>query len=174
MRKLANDVDCAPMTLYSYFRDKHALLTELAHEGFEKLADDLGGVEPGDPLKALRRGCLHYVDFGLRNPEQYRIIFMSPQRVAGKPTIEPPALLRENRAFSTNVRRVQKCVDRKIMRGDAFAGATILWTVLHGIVALLIDIPTFPFGDARKYAERTIDVALAGLRSMQIAPLETT
>jgi AcrR family transcriptional regulator len=172
MRKLAQELDCSPMTLYSFFRDKHALLVVLAQEIFEDLSRGVGGDDAADPFVALREGCRRYVRFGLENPDEYRIIFMTPGGVGDGTVVSPQTLLKYNRAFAIKVERVQACIDHGVIRGDAFAAATLLWTSLHGVVSILIACPTFPFGNVENYIEETIDFALRALTSEIILPLQ--
>ncbi|MCA1192891.1 TetR/AcrR family transcriptional regulator [Saccharopolyspora sp. 6V] len=54
MRKLAGRLGCAPMSLYSYFADKQAILRALATQGFERVAADLAGTGGQGGVDGLR------------------------------------------------------------------------------------------------------------------------
>ncbi|MIL10003.1 TetR/AcrR family transcriptional regulator, partial [Salmonella enterica subsp. enterica] len=79
IRKLADKVGLATMSVYSYFADKQAILTAVAEDTFEQLARRIDNTRPADPIEALRVGLREYVAFGLENPNEYRTIFMTPQ-----------------------------------------------------------------------------------------------
>ena len=55
--------------------------------------------------------------------------------------------------------------------GDTHAIASVLWTFGHGTVSLLLSFPHYPFGDRDAYIERTIELAIAALRSAPVLPL---
>ncbi len=79
MRRLAREVGCTPMTLYAYFDSKADILSHLWEGVYGDLFADLTRLarEIEDP--ALRLGAVanHYVDFWVRHPELYRLVFMT-------------------------------------------------------------------------------------------------
>jgi hypothetical protein len=46
--------------------------------------------------------------------------------------------------------------------GDATTAALELWTVAHGVAALLISRPYLPFGDVEEFADRVMRSACVG------------
>ncbi|MBA3449242.1 MAG: TetR/AcrR family transcriptional regulator [Pseudaminobacter sp.] len=170
IRKLAKRVGYAPMSVYSYFADKHAILHAIADDAFETLARRLERQAPDEPLAALRKLMTEYAAFGLENPNEYRTVFMTddhthyPENKVAEPEKQNPALL-------LLLRRVQDCVDAGVFQGDVHAIATMVWTVGHGTVSLLITFPDYPFGDRDKYIEMSMDFALAGLKAAPLGPL---
>ena len=66
---------------------------------------------------------------------------------------------------------MKECIDVKALAGDARAIATILWTVSHGAVSLILTYPKYPFGDPQAYGGRIIDLALRGLEGTTVPPL---
>ena len=164
VRKVAQQMGYSPMALYSYFADKHALLLALAQEGFERLADKLRRRVPTEPLAALRKTMTAYVEYGVENPQEYQIVFMSPEPMhkADKTKAE---MTREqdHAAFALLLQRVQACLEAGALSGDAFLIATLLWSGMHGVASLLITFPTFPFGERARYSAAMADTLLAGL-----------
>lgn len=170
IRKLAERVGLATMSVYSYFPDKHAILEAMAQDTFVELAHRCELCRTDDPIKSLTSGLEEYVTFGLENPNEYRTIFMTahPQEHQDK-TFED--LEEHNPAFIGLMGAVQECIYAKKLAGDARAIATMLWTVAHGAVSLLLTFSHYPFGDPKTYANRVIELAVSGIRTQTIAPL---
>lgn len=171
MRKLAQRLGCAPMSLYAYFRDKHALLTALAHQGFGALAERMEAERADEPLAALRAVYLEYARLGLEQPDDYRVLFMIPEGQPARERKGSEEIARENAAFAVGLERARACVAAGVMTGDAHAIATLLWTTVHGAVAALLTFPAFPFGERDAYLVRVVDWAIAALRIGRVPPL---
>ena len=171
MRKLAQHLDCAPMSLYSYFRDKHELLLALAHQSFDVLAGRLAAEKAALPLDALRKLYLAYGRLGLEKPDDYRIIFMTPEAQPPRQRKEPDDIYRENPAFAVSLDRVTACVETGALEGDAHAIATILWTTVHGAVSAVLVFPAFPFGDPDAYIARVVDWSINAISRTNFGPL---
>ncbi|WP_274627010.1 TetR/AcrR family transcriptional regulator [Arvimicrobium flavum] len=172
IRKLATRAGYAPMSVYSYFADKHAILVALAEDHFALLARRLNRDFSVDPVDALREGLLEYVDFALESPNEYRTIFMSTE--IDKDAEEFAEKEAGNPALRILIDRVDAAVAAGRLRGDTHAIATMLWTVAHGAISLLIAFPHYPFGEPRQYAERVIAIALLGLSAAEVEPLVDT
>jgi AcrR family transcriptional regulator len=161
MRKLAEEVGCAPGTLYLYFRDKDLLLATLVQESFDRLAEDLERPRPElNPLELLEAMMRAYIDFGLANPDDYSFAFLL-QRTRGLEKERP----RPHRSFGLLVAAVQNCLDRKLIQPvDVQLAAQTLWTGIHGVTSLLITIPRFPWCERGALIDRTVNTLLEGLR----------
>jgi len=173
IRKLAKRVGYAPMSVYSYFADKQDILLALAQDAFETLARRIEENRSDDPLEALKAVMVEYAAFGLGNPNEYRIVFMTekvrPQ--AGKTFAE---MTEGNPAMKVLVARVEACVAAGKLRGDPRAIATMLWAVGHGTISLLITFPFYPFGDPQAFVARMCEFSLASLGAGDVPPLAQT
>ena len=167
LRKLGQRMECSPMALYSYFADKQALLTALALEGFATLAKKLERAGRREPLPALRRMLLDYVNYAEQNPIEYRILFLST---------EPHAELTKTRnnigdvnpAFGSLLKCVNACIETGVLKGDPFSISTVLWTGAHGAASILIMMQNFPFGSRKRYAEEVVATILSGAQTRAI------
>ena len=173
IRKVAQRMGYSPMALYSYFADKRALMLALAQEGFEHLADKLKRRVPAEPLAALRKTMTAYVDYGVENPQEYQIVFMSPEPTTAKKTKAEMAREQDHAAFALLLQRVQACLEEGLLSGDAFLLATLFWSGMHGVTSLLITFPTFPFGERAHYVAAMADTLLAGLNKRGSADRES-
>ena len=170
IRKLAERVGLAPMSVYSYFADKQEILYALAEDAFEALAQRIEQHQTNDPLESLRAVMVEYAAFGLGNPNEYRIVAMT-EYVKPAQKIEPGQADERNPAMELLIGRVDACVKAGKLSGDARAISTMLWAVGHGTISLLINFPHYPFGEAQQFAERMYDLAIAGLRDQHIPAL---
>ena len=80
MRRLAEKIDYSPTTIYLYFRGRDDLLFAICEEFFGNFSaqlDRIRTVFPQDPVETLRHALLHLMNFGLENPNQYKLIFFT-------------------------------------------------------------------------------------------------
>lgn len=168
IRKLANKVGYAPMSVYSYFEDKHAILMALAEDAFTILANRIRKRLPDDPMEGLRMGLLEYASFGLENPNEYRIVFMT-RDLHMHDEKEFRELEASNPALQCLLESVNACREAGVLKGDVRAIATVLWTMAHGAISLAVTFPSYPFGDPMSYCGKIIDLALSAVRNNEIA-----
>src|ERR1039457_4823411 len=80
MRKLAEKIEYSPGSVYLHFKNKEELFECLVDESFARLLTTLtdlrNGQEQTSPVEELKMGMRAYVEFGLRNPNDYRFAFM--------------------------------------------------------------------------------------------------
>jgi AcrR family transcriptional regulator len=161
MRKLAEEVEYSPGSVYLYFKSKEELFRSLVEESFARLAVTLtvprNGQDGSDPAEQLRRGLWTYVEFGLRNPNDYRFAFM----------IQPPLEKRPYKvhaAFEMLRHMVRRCVEaQRFPNADVETTAQALWASVHGITSLLIQRPAFPWVAKKKVIAQVINSAMDSL-----------
>lgn len=161
MRKLAKNIEYSPGSIYLHFKNKEELFETLVEESFERLLQALNRIKNGDaeedPAEALKKGMRAYVEFGLRNPNDYRFAFL----------LRPPVLKRPYRvhaAFGTMRYMVGRCVLEKRFRSvDIETASQALWAAIHGITSLLIQRPTFPWVGKKQVIEQVINNAVDSL-----------
>jgi AcrR family transcriptional regulator len=137
-RALSKRVGVSRTAPYRHFRDKTDLLCGIAEEGFRKLRDHLREVDAKlDPLARFGEIAVAYVDFAVRNPDHYRLMF--GREVVSRP---PPDGLRDmvREAFG-ETREVLEVCQREgcIRQDDTVALANVAWATVHGLAILLID-----------------------------------
>lgn len=164
MRKIAEKIEYSPTTIYLYFQDKQELLTCLTEETFARLGKVIRAIMEEDipPLEQLRRGLRAYVEFGLSNPNDYKVVLLLSR--------EP---LENSMAEETMSRKVYNCL-REILAEciatnsirplDLDMAAQTLWPAVHGITSLLIQHPDFPWVERDPLIDSVIDTIIAGLR----------
>src|SRR5215471_14493058 len=78
MRKIADKIEYSPTTIYLYFNDKRELLESICEETFGKFVKLLQKIDKGqeDPIQRLHSVLKAYVEFALKNPNDYMLTFM--------------------------------------------------------------------------------------------------
>jgi AcrR family transcriptional regulator len=166
MRAVATRVGVSVPSVYLHFADKQALLDAVCEEVFEALHVAMRSAEEGAPhaFEALRRQGVAYVDFALANPEHYRIVMMrSHPRGADGPAGAPTDLAIAGGAFGHLVATVAACIEARVFSGDPLAMALRLWAAAHGIAALLVAKPYFPWPPVEQLVDDTVRMAGLGL-----------
>src|SRR4051812_32147494 len=87
IRKIAATVGVSAATLYLYFPDKDAILRAIAESTFNALLARLEATQrqDGSDLDRLRAGLAAYVDFGLAQPDEYRLTFLAKMMASSAP-----------------------------------------------------------------------------------------
>ena len=160
MRKIAERIEYSPTTIYLYFRDKADLLNQLSEEVFAPLLKTSERIraESGDPVERLRRGLRSYVDFGLGNPNDYRVTLLTAQH--GPVESERPTAWK---VYSELRSTVEECVRSGRFRSvDVDTAAQTLWAAMHGVTSLLIIQDQFPWVEREQLIDTVIATAVAG------------
>ena len=167
MRRVAEKIEYSPTTIYLYFEDKASLLYAICEETFAKLAKRMEAItrEGDDPIDVLRRGCRAYVDFGLKNPNHYKLTFINHPQHPG----DDKRHLREGsmglKAYGNLRAGVEACIKaRKFRETDVEAVTQMMWAGGHGITSLLISMPDFPWVRKGELIDLMIDTLINGLR----------
>ena len=132
MRRIAEAIEYSPTAIYLHFEDKDDLVRALCSFEFSRLLEALPQEPPADPIEGLRQLGLAYARFGLAHPNHYRFMFMTPR--------EPHEHSGEGqRAFGLLLSAVERAVQSgRFQGGDTLAMAQVLWSSIHGVIALLI------------------------------------
>ena len=161
LRAVAQRVGVSVPSIYLHFTDKQALIDAVCHEVFDVLDRRLRAAGEGtdDPLQALRAQGNAYVHFAIENPEHFRLVMMR----AHEPDPAGVDVLAASGAFGYLVESVRKCVDAGLLEGDPAQLALSLWAAAHGVAALLVAKPYFPWPDTDALIDRTVCMAGLGL-----------
>ncbi len=130
----------SPAAPYRHFRDRNALVAEIARQGFERFADQLDRAwnqgRP-DPVRAIEACGRAYLAFARQEPAAYAAMFEP-----GFPIEDDAALLAASeRAFGV-IRTAAEaaCATHRTggMRPPALMVALHLWALAHGIASLFV------------------------------------
>ena len=164
MRAIADAVGVTPASIYLHFADKEDLIVAVCERSFTVFdaVVEAAGSTTSDPVESLRRRARAYVQFGLDNPEQYRILFMGK---AGVGDAVDTAAMPGSDAFQHLVDAVDRAIATGSLRPglDAFLVATGLWATAHGMTSLMISLPTFPWPDVDMLVDHVCESIAYGL-----------
>jgi AcrR family transcriptional regulator len=168
MRRIAQAIEYSPTAIYNHFEDKEALLNSLCEDEFGRLLSLLG--TPSRPRSAvawIRQLGLAYARFGLEYPNHYRFMFMTPGAFGRDHRPSTPA----QQAFGLLRSAVKNAIDAgEFRKADVDATAQVLWSSLHGAVALLITFQREQFPGAPAKADLVDRVVENGIRGFLAAP----
>ena len=166
VRAVAEAVGVTPPSIYRHFADKAELIFEVCARHFAALEayliDACAEVEdPVDQLVALGRA---YIEFGLANPEPYRIMFMTRPDVA--PALYQGRAMESSAALEHLVGCVQACIDAGRLRPeltDPYRVAIGLWARVHGLTSLRVSKPDMEWPDDPEFLAEYADMCLRGI-----------
>jgi AcrR family transcriptional regulator len=171
MRRVAEKIEYSPTAIYVYFADKQELFHELCQQDYARLAEVFqSSAMSSDPIERVKQIGRTYTEFGVRYPNHYKFMFMTPhpphepdeedREVIGNPEVDAYAFLK---------RAVQRAIDAERFREelqDAELISQTLWAAVHGVIALNIAKCSDPWVDWRPLQQRAeimLDVTLRGL-----------
>ena len=173
LREVARRAGVSHNAPYRHFRDKDDLLNAVAAEGFNRLTESMAkAVESGsNAMERLRLSGQGYVDFALRFPRHFVVMFESPQPI--KTNIESRTA--GERAFGALTRYIEECQkEGSLPNGDSTRLALLAWSLVHGI-AKLANNGRFPFSGRKDVlaftdmATRTFMSGITGMPSKTIS-----
>jgi AcrR family transcriptional regulator len=171
MRKVAEKIEYSPTAIYVHFEDKNDLFHQLCQEDFARLAEVFqSSALPLDPVERLRFIGQTYIEFGMKYPNHYKLMFMTPHppaeldecdvEIKGNPEVDAYAFLKLS---------VQQAIDAGCFREehqDSELLSQTLWASVHGVIALEIAKSNDPWVEWRSMSDRTrmmLDTLLRGL-----------
>ena len=164
IRAVAREVGVTPPAIYLHFADKETLIQEVCHSRFLLLDEHVEKVVAGatDHWDDLRKRGETYIRFGLDNPEQYRLMFMTRPS-----TVRPPEQVMEASCLGHLIASVRRAQEAGVLRDDLTAemAAFNLWVAGHGLTSLLIAIPDFPWPPVEELIDSVLSTAAAGLKA---------
>ena len=166
MRKIANQIEYSPTTIYLYFKDKADLLDSVCKETLLNLLNTLEQLKSdiSDPVETLRKSGRAYVEFGLKYPQDYKLTFVT------RPQFQKGLGLEEGsvgeKVFDYLRAIVSECIQQQAFRQvDVETTGQVMWSAVHGVTLLLIDFPDFPWTERDKLIDTVIDTTITGLRT---------
>jgi hypothetical protein len=105
-----------------------------------------------------------YIEFGVANPEPYRIMFMT--RADRAPVEFQGEVLVDSACFDLLTASVQECIDAGRFRPehtDAYRLSLGFWARVHGLTSLLVSKPTMDWPDDPAFFEEYSDMCLRGV-----------
>jgi AcrR family transcriptional regulator len=136
--ELARAAGVSAAAPYRHFRDRNALMAEVARRGYDTLTLDLdrawNGGKP-DPVSAIEQCGRAYLTFARRNPAYYAAMFDATLAFDSEPDLRVAA----DAAFAVLRRAADAAVATATRnRPPAQMVALHLWSLAHGIASLFV------------------------------------
>jgi AcrR family transcriptional regulator len=160
IRSVAQRVGITSPSIYLHFADKDALLDAVCARYFERLDEVMQECADQQPstIERLRAQGRAYIRFAMQTPELYRIAIMEE----GRPGSDVDLTMNSS-AFVHMRASIESLMAEGVYPPcDSTMAALELWTVVHGVAALLIARPYLPFGDVEEFADRVTTAACCG------------
>lgn len=148
LRALADRVGVSATALYRHFQDKEDLFAALVDEGYRRFGEtQLRAAEAATPAERMTAAGRAYLDFALKHPEDYRLMFITPPNLGER--LPEHVRTRARAVFRVLVDRVRDNIEAGLLpRGlDAEAAALAIWSLSHGMVSLYL-AGKWPGGEA--------------------------
>lgn len=168
MRRLAEKIEYSPTTIYHYFKSKDDLLFAICEEFFEHFSAHLNHIRSvsQDPIETLRQALLYLMEFGLKNPNQYKVIFFTKSNIYGT---QEEFVQKESMARNTYFafrEMVQICINTGRMRDlDVDVIAQSLAVASHGLITMTLYKCNFLQDRGEIIAQTVVDALLRGYQA---------
>ena len=133
LRDLATAMGVSPMTPYRYFKDKDAILAAVRTRAFNRFAEAMEKAEANARRKSGGQPGEAYIDFALKNPAAYRMIFDTSQPTSFD---YPDLVAAMKRARETMTLGWKVLRDQGRFKGDVDLAGHLHWSAMHGAVML--------------------------------------
>jgi AcrR family transcriptional regulator len=171
MRKLARHVGVTAPALYRHFESREEVLAGVVREAHREFTAEIyRALEARTPLERFFRAAEGYLDFALKHPRWYYLLFIAPERL-GMETLPDDIEAMGSAIHQFWVDRVRECQDAGILKpGDPVQVSLTMWAHAHGMLSLYhhghfrMDEGTF-----RRQFEVSGALLLAGLASDSFA-----
>ena len=163
-RKLAEKVGLSQTGLYVYFSSKEEILDTLCRQTFGSLHQRIQDVIDSTPLGPDRLDAIGraYITFALEHPEEYQLTFMVSPAVLRHPADKDLTREWESKpvgldTFGLVHGQVAALMAAGFLReGDVLVMTQTIWAAVHGLVALLIAKPHFPWAERQALIETMV------------------
>ena len=167
IRKIADEVGVSSTALYMHFRDKDAILHEIAQAWMQSLLDQNTEIaaRPEDSVARIRLMLEAYVKMGLEHPNAYRLVYCSaPPRGGALGPVQAATAesgVQCYACYAGVVREIE--AEGRLRVGDAENAALALWASCHGLVALMITRPDVKWTSVETLTKLNVEALLHGL-----------
>jgi AcrR family transcriptional regulator len=170
MRKIAEKIEYSATAIYFHFKDKESLMHALCESDFAAFGAEFAKLlKIKDPIDRLRRAGQAYIDFGLQNPQHYRLMFMTPRPPTHSTDVSLEKGNPEEDAYAFLLLLIQEAFAAGRLRSDLkdpHLVAQVVWAGVHGIVSLHIAKCEADWVDWRpvaRQAKAMVDVLVRGI-----------
>lgn len=155
-RQIAAAVGISQPSLYAHFSSRDEIAIELGRRAFGRLRErmELALALGTSPLERLRLMGREYVLFGLEESDAYRVAFMMERANLGT---DHQAAIHETGMRGFSIVHALFRDTRGVDDARTAALAQSAWASMHGLVALMLARPDFPWAEREELIEIHLD-----------------
>lgn len=173
IRRLADEIEYSPATIYLYFKDKDEILYALHNRGHEIYLDEqekLAAIP--NSLERLHKHAEVYFNFAMNNPEYYDLMFILDRPPLKHDDMAEHAehMALAMRAYGNFRSTVEECIAQGYLQTKDIDAATFgLWAFVHGMASLIIrqrclNQPREQMIEASRAAQQMMNTMIAASR----------
>jgi AcrR family transcriptional regulator len=169
VRAIAKRAGVSTGLLYSYFANLSEFLRTLRLGPISELGHNLADIEAAepDPIARIERLLQTYIDFATDHPDVHRglLLFVRPPTSPPPDRGDPDHLL-----LHATLRRaiVEAQAAGEVRAGDPTVLAELLWSGVHGALALPVNVDTYALTDARELATEMVATLMTAITTNPI------
>ena len=168
LRRVASSLGVTAPALYAHVVDKRDLLQGIAEQEIDGLMARFRDISTDDSVERMRQMCQAYVDYGIRNPDLFRAMFLFRPELTSEGRGDRAALTATiHDAFMQAAR--QAVAQHALDGAQAELAALTAWTAAHGVITVLLSGPPLQIDMQTRLADATINAALTGMRHGALA-----
>lgn len=137
MRKLARQVGVTAPALYRHFESKEHVILDVVREAYRSFTGALyRALEGRSALERFFMAAEAYLDFALKHPRWYQILFIAPGQL-GLDELPEDLGAQGCAIHQFWVDRVRECMDEGLLKEDDPVQVSLtMWAHAHGMVSL--------------------------------------
>lgn len=162
MRRIASNIDYAPTVLYRLFANKDDLMDHLIVRGYGGVRsryEEVMGRSDLEPLPKLAAVLNAYCAYALDHPNHYQMWFATSEIGMEKSRLKMRHGRLEFEVFQPWLDCIQACRAAGLFPGrNQLQVFQVLWSRMHGVIALRLQHPDFRWMSAEKHLEDGLDL----------------
>lgn len=165
IRRIAEEIEYSPATVYLYFTDKDTILCALQEVGFRELykrQQILNAIK--HPAEKLRACGKIYIDFAMENQELYDLMFI--MRAPMKAFDSPADWNLGRDTYEVLQTIITDCITQGFLKApNAQIACFSMWALMHGVVSIFIRdrAPMIPKDQRSQVADGILDFTMSEL-----------
>ena len=171
LREVARRAGVSHNAPYRHFRDRGELLAAVAVEGYERLTQSMvkAAESATDPSERFLQCGFGFLQFAMRYPEHFKVIFDTPQRYE-----YPEARAAGERTFGTLLGYIKECQDAGMLpQGDIRCLGLTYLGLVQGTAKLAVTgrLPSSGIDDVCRFFEKASSAMTRGFAQPAAGPI---
>jgi len=167
MRKIAEQIEYSPTTIYRLFKNKASIMENLIASGYEGIYQQYEQIidqNSNQPVKGFKEIIRTYIEYGLTNPKHYELWFATGEIeiVDGQLHMRHGQVV--YRVYHVWLDQIRACQKAGLFKEkDTLTVFQLVWGAVHGLIALRIHHPNFPWLPLTDHVEQLLATMDSGL-----------